>query len=276
MDRLPDEFGLRGFLYRNSSIDSAYSGTCQQGKEEKKSEGWRWIQSARRPPSSPTDVMISCPRSLFLSLTLPSLMTRRRCRKWWYAEGRSGGWPSCWGGLCRLLPPARRSQERRPLRGGRAWSRPAARSPSSPGRKRGRGGRRTGPQGRASFPGRAPRSSGTRCTRSRAPRSISASIWRKAAAVPGRMTRRPVPPEAPKRREKRVHVVKPACSDSSQPFFVRERVAGRALWLITLPASCQVTPVSDSTARAPRVASMAQRPWISSHSRKRCRPNTSE
>jgi len=37
----------------------------------------------------------------------------------------------------------------------------------------------------------------------------------------------------------------------------------------------QDTPVVASATMAPRHASIAQRPWISSHSRKRCRPNTS-
>jgi hypothetical protein len=37
----------------------------------------------------------------------------------------------------------------------------------------------------------------------------------------------------------------------------------------------QLTPVFSSATTAPRVAIMHQRPWISSHSRKRCTSNTS-
>mmetsp|Transcript_23269 Transcript_23269/g.75773 ORF Transcript_23269/g.75773 Transcript_23269/m.75773 type:complete len:203 (-) Transcript_23269:4-612(-) len=43
----------------------------------------------------------------------------------------------------------------------------------------------------------------------------------------------------------------------------------------TLPASTHETPVCSSAARMPTTASMHQRPWMSSHSRKRWRPNTS-
>ncbi|KAM0009893.1 hypothetical protein Hanom_Chr01g00037451 [Helianthus anomalus] len=43
----------------------------------------------------------------------------------------------------------------------------------------------------------------------------------------------------------------------------------------TFPASCHVTPVTDSTVSAPSTANIAHRPWISSHSLNLWSPNTS-
>jgi hypothetical protein len=43
----------------------------------------------------------------------------------------------------------------------------------------------------------------------------------------------------------------------------------------TFPASCHVTPVNTSIDSAPKMASIAHRPWISSHSRNLYNPNTS-